>query len=251
MTTAPRFAGIGGHHGAKAKTDEWLTPRWVQQPLGAFTLDPASPVVRPWDTAERHYTREDNGLLKPWFGRVWLNPPYSRPLLSRFMARMAAHDEGIALIFARTETDTFHRYVWQAASAVFFFAGRITFCTPDGKPAVNKHGHPANGGAPNVLCAYGQHDADVLAFCGLEGQFVPLRLPGIFALGGISEQSWREAVAAWLSRQDGPVRLDDIYRAFAHHPKARRNPHWRDKIRQVLQLGAGERVDRGIWRAAC
>jgi hypothetical protein len=32
---------------------------------------------RPWDTADTHYTAPlDNGLSLPWFGRIWLNPPY-------------------------------------------------------------------------------------------------------------------------------------------------------------------------------
>jgi len=29
--------------------------------------------VRPWDTAAKHYTINDNGLQQPWAGRVWLN----------------------------------------------------------------------------------------------------------------------------------------------------------------------------------
>lgn len=49
--------------------------------LGPFDLDPCSPVGRPWDTAAQHHTIHDNGLLKPWSGRVWLNPPYASALL--------------------------------------------------------------------------------------------------------------------------------------------------------------------------
>lgn len=34
---------------------------------------------------ERFYTRADDGLLQPWFGHVWCNPPYSliRPWIER------------------------------------------------------------------------------------------------------------------------------------------------------------------------
>lgn len=52
--------------------DEWLTPPELLRALGPFALDPCAPVVRPWDTAERHYTVEDDGLSIPWVGRVWL-----------------------------------------------------------------------------------------------------------------------------------------------------------------------------------
>ena len=27
--------------------------------------------------AEKYYTKEDNGLVKPWFGHIFCNPPYS------------------------------------------------------------------------------------------------------------------------------------------------------------------------------
>lgn len=56
--------------------DEWLTPPEIIKALGQFDLDPCAPVVRPWDTAERHYSIKDNGLMLPWSGRVWCNPPY-------------------------------------------------------------------------------------------------------------------------------------------------------------------------------
>lgn len=57
---------------------EWLTPPEILSKLGSFDLDPCAPIRRPWATAENHYTIEDNGLLKPWFGRVWLNPPFGK-----------------------------------------------------------------------------------------------------------------------------------------------------------------------------
>jgi hypothetical protein len=56
--------------------DEWLTPPGLIRGLGEFDLDPCSPIKRPWNTAKHHYSIDDNGLQKKWFGRVWLNPPY-------------------------------------------------------------------------------------------------------------------------------------------------------------------------------
>ncbi len=244
--TAPLFAGIGGHHSARSKTDEWLTPPHVHEAVGgapSFDLDPASPVDRPWPTARAHYTEADNGLLLPWEGRVWLNPPYSNPLLSRFMGRMAAHGCGTALIFARTETDTFARFVWGEAAALLFLFGRLNFHHIDGTRA------GSNSGAPSVLCAYGQGDAQVLADCGLPGQFVPLQLPRVFAVLAMSA-TWGATVRDYMRSHPGPVRLADIYRDLGSHPKARRNRNVEAKIRQELQRGAGRRVDRGLWEAA-
>lgn len=169
--TGPLFAGMGGHHSARAKNDEWLTPPTILDALGgwrSFDLDPCAPITRPWPMAKVHFTRENSGLNRPWFGRVWLNPPYGREI-DRWMARMMSHDNGVALIFARTETDSFFRYVWEAASAVLFLRGRLTFYSVRGKIG------RANAGAPSALCAYGAADVDALQRCGIPGQFVRLK----------------------------------------------------------------------------
>jgi hypothetical protein len=57
-------------------------------------------------------------------------------------------------------------------------------------------------------------------------------------------------VVDYVRRQRGPVRVDDLYRAFAAHPKTRDNRHWKAKLRQVMQRGPFERVGRGEWRMA-
>ena len=50
--------------------DEWLTPLRVIEGLGEFDLDPCSPINRPWDTAEKHYNIQDDGMKQTWEGRV-------------------------------------------------------------------------------------------------------------------------------------------------------------------------------------
>lgn len=161
------MAGIGSHQSARMKNDEWLTPPHVLRALGQFDLDPCAPVVRPWPMADRHYTAEDDGLAHPWAGRVWLNPPYGLEAAS-WLARLAAHGTGTALIFARTETAMFSEHVWSKAHALLFLRGRLHFHYVDGARAA------VNGGAPSVLIAYGERDAEILKTCGLPGAFVPL-----------------------------------------------------------------------------
>jgi phage N-6-adenine-methyltransferase len=68
-----------GLRGAKDEVDDrgthpdYFDP-WNER-FGGFTLDVAA---APHNAkCERFYTREDDGLSKPWSGRVWCNPPYS------------------------------------------------------------------------------------------------------------------------------------------------------------------------------
>jgi len=86
--------------------DEWLTPPEILAALGHFDLDPCAPIIRPWPTATNHYTIEDNGLIQPWEGRVWLNPPYGK-YVWKWLDKLSKHKSGIALIFARTGTINF------------------------------------------------------------------------------------------------------------------------------------------------
>uniref|UniRef100_I2Q046 DNA N-6-adenine-methyltransferase (Dam) n=1 Tax=Desulfovibrio sp. U5L TaxID=596152 RepID=I2Q046_9BACT len=153
--------------------NEWLTPPDIIRALGPFDLDPCTPVDRPWDTATVHLTVRENGLVQPWAGRVWLNPPFGQEI-PEWMRRMSSHGDGIALVLARTETAWFQDYVFNspAVFAMLFLRGRLTFHHADGSPARGNC-----GGAP-VLVAYGQGSANALLASGIQGFFVPLRGTG-------------------------------------------------------------------------
>ena len=145
---------MGSHQSARADNDEWLTPPALLALLGDFDLDPCAPVERPWATAAEHFTRFDDGLNRRWRGRVWLNPPYGTA--EQWLQRLADHGNGIALIFARTETAMFFRCVWERAEALLFLRGRLHFHFVNGQRA------KANAGAPSVLVAYGARNVTVL-----------------------------------------------------------------------------------------
>jgi hypothetical protein len=161
---------IGTHESAIATKEEWLTPPWLLKRLGEFDLDPCAPSDsrRPWSTALHHYSIEENGLAKPWEGRVWCNPPYGRKI-GVWMQRLADHGNGIGLVIARTDTRAFFDSVWRRADAVLFLRGRLTFHHVSGK--ISDTGCTA----PNVLVAYGTANVEVLR--GLEdiGKFIKLR----------------------------------------------------------------------------
>lgn len=88
-------------------TDEWYTPKEIIDALGEFDLDPCAPVNPLWQTGKVMYDKNADGLKQEWKGRVWLNPPYSRPLIEKFISRMAEHGNGIALLFNRCDSKMF------------------------------------------------------------------------------------------------------------------------------------------------
>lgn len=170
-----RGNGIGGHQSGRSGTYEWLTPPGIIRALGKFDLDPCSPVDRPWPTATHHFTQFDDGLSKVWKGRVWLNPPYG--LMTRdWLRRLADHGDGIALVFARTETAMFHEFVWPVADAVFFLKGRLNFHHLDGRRS------DKNSGGPSVLIAYGGQNVLAIERAGFAGHLVKLKSIG----GGVT-----------------------------------------------------------------
>ena len=96
------MAGMGSHQSAAARTTTWLTPLEVVRSLGRFDLDPCG--YPGWATAEHLICLPDDGLAAQWAGRVWLNPPYGRQTWE-WLAKLAAHGQGTALVFARSETE--------------------------------------------------------------------------------------------------------------------------------------------------
>jgi ParB family chromosome partitioning protein len=100
------------------KSPEWYTPPQyvdlVRDVLDEIDLDPAScaeanRIVR----ATRCYDVRDNGLTKRWHGRVFLNPPYGRNIVDKFVAKLIAEYEAgittaaILLVPAHTQTEWF------------------------------------------------------------------------------------------------------------------------------------------------
>lgn len=220
--------GIGGHQSAKAKTVEWLTPPEILHSLGRFDLDPCSPIQRPWDTADTHYTKVDDGLLLPWFGRVWLNPPYGTELII-WLKKMSQHLNGIALTFARTEADSFQKYVFPVADSIFFIDKRLAFWTPAGNKATN------TGGAPSVLIGYGEENVEAIEHSGIKGHHVFLNCTPVIVVG--INETWQGIVSVALMRRDGEAALAEVYKIVERIAPGRvtTNKHYKEKVRQTLQ----------------
>jgi hypothetical protein len=159
----------------EGETNDWITPEWVIDAFDAlvgykyFSTDPCASMTQPWATAAKMYTEEQNGLIQPWEDTVWLNPPYG-PHTSKWVRRLIEHGDGIALIFARTETELWQDNIFPTADGFLFPKRRIKFAKPDGT-------YPKGGtaGAPSAFIAWGSENANVLKhlceFGTIEGAF--------------------------------------------------------------------------------
>ena len=115
----------------KIQSVDWWTPPKVFDKLDIeFDVDVASPIGGvDWIPAKKYYTKEDDGLNKDWDGTVWMNPPYGIATGS-WLDKFVKHRDGIALVFARTDTRWFHNYALNA-DALLFTKGRLAFINPE------------------------------------------------------------------------------------------------------------------------
>jgi ParB family chromosome partitioning protein len=142
--TVAGLLGTGGSNGAHVShnsgDNEWYTPaeyiEAARTTLGDIDLDPASSdeantIVR----AEKFYTAKDDGLSKPWRGRVWLNPPYASELIVPFVDKLVqSYTSGhvpsaITLTNNATETEWFTS-ISKHAAALCLPRGRVRFWQP-------------------------------------------------------------------------------------------------------------------------
>jgi hypothetical protein len=219
-------------------SDTWLTDPNLIAALGgsqSFDLDPcAAPDPRPWPTARAHIALPVNGLKRHWHGRIWLNPPYSDP--APWLALLARHNHGSALVFAKTDTTWFAESIWRKAAALLFLSGRVSFFQANGRL-----GSHSGARHPSVLIAYGHDDAERLFYADLPGTFRANLPPVSIWLLTQPERdhpqaadlpTWRALVQSVLSQ--GPATIGDIFQRLAGHPRAAENRHVRAKVRQTL-----------------
>lgn len=140
-----------------------LTPLSLIENFGVFDLDPCG--LKWHKTAKKIISLPDDGLIKKWKGRVWLNPPYSYP--KPFIKKLAEHGNGIALVLNSTDTDWFQEYGLKKANGMYLLKGRPKFTRMDMTPVSIMRGV--------VLFAYGEHNCQSLKNCQLNGYYVGLK----------------------------------------------------------------------------
>ena len=101
---------------AETTSNDHYTPKWVFDLLDVtFDLDVAAPVGGvPWIPALQSYSQADDGLVQPWHGLVWCNPPFSDIL--PWVRRLNQHGNGIALL-PHTK-GAWREEIWQRADGL-------------------------------------------------------------------------------------------------------------------------------------
>lgn len=134
------------HVAHNSGNDEWYTPaQFIEAArvvMGSIDVDPASSeIANQTVKAKTFYTSETNGLDKPWQGNVWLNPPYSQPLLGQFLdallEKLESGEVGHAIVLLNNATETATHQKLLASrrlNAVCFPRGRIKFLDETGQP---------------------------------------------------------------------------------------------------------------------
>lgn len=113
-----------------SKTELWETPREFFENLDEefhFNLDVCA--LPENAKCERYYTPNEDGLLQPWKGTAWCNPPYGRHVgnwVKKGAEEAAEGNVVVMLLPARTDTRWFHEYIYGKAETRFV-KGRLKF----------------------------------------------------------------------------------------------------------------------------
>ena len=113
-----------------SKSVVWETPQDLFDKLNAefhFDLDVCA--LPENAKCEKYYTPEDDGLLQPWNGVCWCNPPYGRTIgkwVQKAYETFAGGGTVVMLLPARTDTKWFHEYIYNKAE-IRFIKGRLKF----------------------------------------------------------------------------------------------------------------------------
>lgn len=170
------------HETCVGGSDDWYTPQSYFHAMGCrFALDPCSPGADHWVPADRIYSKEDDGLSRPWEGFVFMNPPFGGrnghvPWLEKFFK----HGNGIGIVRAYTSSAWWHEWM-PRAEVILFPLGKTRFIPSaetrqrleeDAKRRAAAKGSDKGkfNNAPGhgiVLFAVGEQGCSVLRRCGL------------------------------------------------------------------------------------
>lgn len=136
---------------SEISSDNWYTPAWLidlaREVMGWIDTDPASCLkANAIIKASTFYTKQHDGLIEDWQGRVWLNPPYSMPLIEQFTARLCetyfSGSVTAACVLTRNATETkWCQLLLTNCDCFCLLNKRVSFWHPDKPVGTDKCGH--------------------------------------------------------------------------------------------------------------
>lgn len=112
----------------------------VNQRYGPFTLDVAASAMNA--KCGNYFSKDDNGLIKDWYGKVWCNPPYNNigPWVSKAIREIKKFHVGqVCMLLPEGCSTKWFQLVYENADTIEFVHGRLNFGGPhalnDGKAA--------------------------------------------------------------------------------------------------------------------
>jgi ParB family chromosome partitioning protein len=120
---------------------EWHTPKKfvdaAREVMGNIDLDPASSeIANKVIQADIIFTEQDSGLVHPWSGNIWMNPPYNNSLVREFTKKMVEDlpniNQACVLVNNATETRWF-QHISGKCDMMCMVSGRIKFLDENGE----------------------------------------------------------------------------------------------------------------------
>ena len=149
-------AALFGVEQQQITKDDHYTPKWIFDLLGLrFDIDVASPPGGiPWIPADKYYTQADDGLLQPWHGRIWCNPPFSKP--GPWADRMIEHNNGLFLCCV--SKSAWMARIWDSQAKIWLMPPTTKFQRPDGAASIS---------FPTFIAAFGIENQTALTNLGV------------------------------------------------------------------------------------
>lgn len=113
-------------------SEAYEEPTWEKAQDSHYMVQ-AEPLLVPSNAkCPIYFTKETNGLAQDWFGRVWMNPPYTKGQVKVWIKKLVQEvihgqaEFGCALVAARPDTEWF-QFAVSYAYEIRFLKGRLTF----------------------------------------------------------------------------------------------------------------------------
>lgn len=141
ITIGEAYKKVTVHVGHNSGKYEWYTPKKfidaARNVMGSIDLDPASSeIANKVIQSTKIYTEQDSGLVHPWSGNVWMNPPYNNSLVGEFTRKLIEDlpsiNQACVLVNNATETRWFDHIVTKC-DVMCAVKGRIKFLHENGE----------------------------------------------------------------------------------------------------------------------